>query len=155
MEVKPGYKQTEVGVIPEDWKVKDFTDLCLLQRGFDITEETKKPGNIPVISSSGLSYHHNEAKVKPPGVVTGRKGMLGNGYYLEIPFWPHDTTLWVKNFRGNNPFFVYWFLIAFKLERFDAATSVPTLNRNNLTGVRIPLPPLPEQTAIATALHRT
>jgi len=152
MEVKPGYKQTEVGVVPENWEIKKFLDLCILQRGFDITEETKKKGNIPVISSSGLTYYHNEAKVKPPGVVTGRKGMLGNVYYLENPFWPHDTTLWVKDFRGNYPLYVYYFLISFKLQRFDAATSVPTLNRNNLSGEIVATPPLPEQTAIATAL---
>jgi type I restriction enzyme S subunit len=44
------------------------------------------------------------------------------------------------------------FLGQFKLERFDAATSVPTLNRNNVVGIPIKLPPLPEQRAIAGAL---
>ena len=152
MEVKPGYKQTEVGVIPEEWRECDISDLCQLQRGFDLTEATRKRGDIPVYSSSGLSYFHNEARLQPPAVITGRKGMLGRVFFVEEPCWPHDTTLWVKDFKGNHPRFVALFLGQFRLERFDAATSVPTLNRNNVVGIPIKLPPLPEQRAIAEAL---
>jgi type I restriction enzyme S subunit len=152
MEVKPGFKQTEVGVIPEEWRDCDISDLCQLQRGFDLTEATRKRGDIPVYSSSGLSYFHNEARLQPPAVITGRKGMLGKVFFVEEPCWPHDTTLWVKDFKGNLPRFVALFLGQFRLERFDAATSVPTLNRNNVVGIPIKLPPLPEQRAIATAL---
>jgi type I restriction enzyme, S subunit len=148
----PGYKQTEVGLIPEGWRTCDISDLCGLQRGFDITEATRESGDVPVYSSSGLSYFHNQAKLVPPSVITGRKGLLGKVFYVEEPCWPHDTTLWVKDFKRNDPRFVYWFLIHFRLERFDAATSVPTLNRNNVIGVPIALPPLFEQRAIAEAL---
>lgn len=132
MEVKPEYKQTKAGLIPKGWKFCDISDLCGLQRGFDITEATRMSGKIPVYSSSGISYFHNQAKLLPPSVVTGRKGILGKVFYIEEPCWPHDTTLWVKDFKGNDPKFVYTFLTNFKLERFDASTSVPTLNRNNL-----------------------
>jgi type I restriction enzyme, S subunit len=153
MEVTPGYKQTEAGVVPEDWEAIDLSDLCTLQRGFDITEATRKPGTVPVYSSSGLSYFHNKAMVLPPGVVTGRKGILGKVFLIHEPFWPHDTTLWVKDFKGNYPAYVALVLQSFHLERLDAATSVPTLNRNNLAGYYIALPPTKaEQEAIAEAL---
>lgn len=152
MEVRREYKQTGVDVIPEDWRNCDISDLCQLQRGFDLTEATRKRGDIPVYSSSGLSYFHDEARLQPPAVITGRKGMLGKVFFVEEPCWPHDTTLWVKDFKGNHPKFVALFLGQFKLERFDAATSVPTLNRNNVTGIPIKLPPLAEQRTIASAL---
>lgn len=151
--VKKGYKQTEVGVIPEDWVEIDLSNLCTLQRGFDITEMTKVQGTVPVYSSSGLSYFHNKALVSPPGVVTGRKGILGKVFVIKEPFWPHDTTLWVKDFQGNDPFFVALVLQNFHLERLDAATSVPTLNRNNLKGHLVPIPSSrTEQATIAGAL---
>jgi type I restriction enzyme S subunit len=153
MKVKPGYKQTEVGVIPEDWKAIDLSGLCTLQRGFDITESTRLPGTVPVYSSSGLSYFHSTAMVNPPGVVTGRKGILGKVFLINEPFWPHDTTLWVKDFKGNLPAYVALVLQNFHLEHLDAATSVPTLNRNNLAGHLVPLPSTKaEQQAIAGAL---
>lgn len=153
MELRPGYKHTVVGVIPEDWTVIDLSSLCLLQRGFDITAATRVPGKIPVYSSSGVSYFHNRALVSPPGVVTGRKGILGKVFFVQEPFWPHDTTLWVKDFKGNHPAYVALVLRNFHLERLDAATSVPTLNRNSLAGCLVPHPSTRvEQEAIAEAL---
>ncbi len=152
MEVRAGYKLTEVRGVPEEWRTCDISDLCTLQRGFDLTEATRKSGTVPVYSSSGVSYFHNEAKLQPPAVITGRKGLLGSVFLVEEPCWPHDTTLWVKDFKGNDPRFVSVFLGEFRLERFDAATSVPTLNRNSLVGHPIQLPSLPEQRAIAKAL---
>jgi len=152
MVVKPGFQKTELGHLPNGWSIKKFSDFCLLQRGFDLTETTRIPGDVPVYSSSGISYYHKQAKENPPGVVTGRKGQLGEVYFIEEPYWPHDTTLWVQNFRKNDPKFVYWYLKYFHLERFDAATSVPTLNRNNLSGIEISIPQPTEQRVIATAI---
>jgi type I restriction enzyme, S subunit len=135
--------------LPKGWHSGKFEDFAILQRGFDITKEKARDGNVPVISSSGISYYHDTAKVDPPGVVTGRKGSLGNVYYVEIPFWPHDTTLWVKDFKGNHPKFIKIFLEGMDLTKFDAATSVPTLNRNNVHKLQIAFPPFPEQRKIA------
>ena len=134
--------------IPEGWCYGRLDSFLVLQRGFDLTQRQAQEGNVPVVSSSGISYYHNVAKVQPPGVVTGRKGKLGDVYYMGVPFWPHDTTLWVKDFRGNDPKFVRLFLEGFNLERFDAATSVPTLNRNNVHKLRVVFPPLEEQERI-------
>ena len=130
-----------------------MSELCTLQRGFDITEATRNSGTVPVYSSSGVSYYHDRAVVSPPGVVTGRKGLLGKVFFIVEPFWPHDTTLWVKDFRGNHPQYVARVLENFHLERLDAATSVPTLNRNNLAGYSVAVPvSTAEQQAIALAL---
>lgn len=137
---------------PDGWRSGKFEDFVFLQRGFDLTKENSGNGNVPVISSSGLSYYHDTAMVDPPGVVTGRKGSLGKVWFVDVPFWPHDTTLWVKDFKGNDPHYVKVFLEKLDLASFDAATSVPTLNRNNLHGLKIAFPPLPEQKKIAAIL---
>lgn len=152
MEVKQGSGNSARKQVDAEWSDCDISDLCLLQRGFDITEATKKHGSVPVYSSSGLAYYHAHGKVQPPAVITGRKGILGKVFFVSEFCWPHDTTLWVKDFKGNDPRFVAIFLEQFHLERFDAATSVPTLNRNNLSGYPIRLPPPCEQRAIASAL---
>ena len=99
-------KQTEIGLVPESWEVKRFDSFSVLQRGFDITKKQQRPGDYPVVSSGGASSYHDVAKVKGPGVVIGRKGSLGTVHYIPDDYWPHDTTLWVKDFKGNNPQFV-------------------------------------------------
>ena len=90
----------------------DFFDTTIgeqvtLQRGFDITKKQQRFGNVPVVSSGGISSFHDEAMVKGPGVVLGRKGSLGTVFYINEDFWPHDTSLWVKDFKNNNSRFVY------------------------------------------------
>jgi type I restriction enzyme S subunit len=91
--------------------------------------------------------------VAGPGVVTGRKGKLGDVYYIDRPFWPHDTTLWVTDFRGNSEKFAALLLRQMRLERFDAATSVPTLNRNFIHPLPIALPSRPEQERLVAIIE--
>lgn len=146
------FKQTEIGEIPKGWETGKIGDFFTLQRGFDITEKQSTAGEYPVVSSSGISYFHSEAMVHGPAVITGRKGKLGQVHFIDSSCWPHDTTLWVKDFKGNAPKFVYWFLRSLNLEKFDAATAVPTLNRNVVHTLRCAFPPVYEQPLISDHL---
>ena len=135
-----------------DWRSATLQDLILLQRGYDITKAEQKPGDIPVVSSSGINSYHSESKVDGPGVVIGRKGSLGTVHYIEGPYWPHDTTLWSKDLKGNHPRFVYYFLHTLDLERYDVGNSNPTLNRNHIHGLNITIPEYRIQERIADIL---
>lgn len=146
-------KQTEIGPVPESWEVKRFDSLAVLQRGFDITKKDQRPGDYPVVSSGGISSYHDEAKVKGPGVVIGRKGSLGTVHYITSDYWPHDTTLWIKDFKGNNPRFVAYLLETMGLKRFDTGAANPTLNRNIVHGEKIAIPPIDQQVEIGDALE--
>lgn len=130
---------------------KKLGDLLTFQRGFDITKNEQQEGNIPIVSSSGISSLHNHFKANAPGVVIGRKGSLGTVHYLNTDYWPHDTTLWVKDFKGNDPRFIYYFLQTLHLENFDVGSSNPTLNRNHLHKIRV-LFPKEQQKKIAAVL---
>ncbi len=136
----------------KEWRECLLGEIVTLQRGFDITQKQQKLGNYPVVSSSGIKSYHDEWKVEGPGVVIGRKGSLGTVFYMAHNFWPHDTTLWVKDFHGNSPSFVYHFLKEFDLGRYDVGSSNPTLNRNHVHLLTASLPPFPEQQAIAQVL---
>ncbi|HHT1310515.1 TPA: restriction endonuclease subunit S [Klebsiella pneumoniae] len=138
--------------MPKGWREGLVQDFLFLQRGFDLTAKSAQKGDVPVYSSSGLAYFHDEAKVNGPGIVTGRKGSVGPVYLISEDFWPHDTTLWVKDFCGNDINYIYYFLVFLQLEKFDEASSVPTLNRNNVHCVKCGFPPLPEQKKIAQIL---
>ena len=115
-------------------------DVLTFQRGFDITKNEQSDGDVPIVSSSGISSYHNKWKVKGPGVVIGRKGTLGTVHFLRCNYWPHDTTLWVKDFKGNEPRFLSYFLRTLKLENFDVGASNPTLNRNHVHKIKIIFP---------------
>jgi type I restriction enzyme S subunit len=115
-------------------------EALTFQRGFDITRDVQRPGPYFVYSSSGPKSTHSEYKVKGPGVVIGRKGSLGTVFFSDQDFWPHDTTLWVKDFHGNDPKFAYYYLKTMGLERFDAGASNPSLNRNHIHTINVMWP---------------
>jgi len=136
------------------WPISSIGEQATLQRGFDITRKEQREGNYPVISSGGVSSYHDEPKVKGPGVVLGRKGVVGSVYYQHSDFWPHDTTLWVKDFHGNHERFVYYFFrsIADRLAALDVGSANPTLNRNHVHPIQVPWPPRSAQQQIVEVL---
>jgi len=122
-----------------------FKDFITLQRGFDLPFHQRQSGEFDIISSNGFAEKHSEFKVKGEGVITGRSGTIGKVFYTKDNFWPLNTTLWVKDFKGNSPKFVYYFLQQFKLEQYQTGTGVPTLNRNFLDEIEFDLPDLATQ----------
>lgn len=129
-----------------------FSDFVTLQRGFDLTKSEMRDGPYPVVGSTSIIGHHSEFKVEPPGVITGRSGSLGVVQYLAEKYWPHNTSLWVRDFKGNDPKFVYYCMQGMDFARFNAGAGVPTLNRNHLDSLEVEVPPLPVQQRIAGIL---
>lgn len=140
------------GLATKHWTKGKLQDLVFFQRGFDITKAQQTEGPVPVISSSGVTSYHSEPKAPGPGVVIGRKGTLGSVHYSEGDYWPHDTTLWSKDLRGNNPRFVYYYLHTINFKRFDVGNSNPTLNRNHIHDLPALIPPSDTQKRIAEIL---
>ena len=139
-------------MVPNGGEFSKLGNVAELQRGFDLPSTKRIDGNIPIVSSSGVSGYHNEYKVEKPGIVTGRYGSIGNVYYVEENFWPLNTSLWVKNFHSNYPKFIYYLLSSFDFKKFSDKTGVPGVNRNDLHAVKVAVPPLLEQKKIVKIL---
>ncbi|HJN07146.1 MAG TPA: restriction endonuclease subunit S [Pirellulaceae bacterium] len=136
----------------DGWIHTTIGEQAVLQRGFDITKRQQNPGSIPVVSSGGIKSFHDKAMVDAPGVVIGRKGTLGKVFYLEDDYWPHDTTLWVKDFKGNDPRFVYYFFTGLDVLHLDSGAANPALNRNQVHPINVDWPPVSEQPTIVATL---
>ncbi len=150
--VPAGYKQTEVGVIPEDWDVCTLGEAMTLQRGFDLPQRLRQNGMVPIVSSSGISGSHDRAMVAAPGIVTGRYGTIGEIFYVTEAFWPLNTTLYVREFKKVTPHFAYHSLKRVDFKSHSGKSGVPGVNRNDVHQEIVPIPSGKEQTAIANAL---
>ena len=129
-----------------------FREFVVLQRGFDLPKKEMSGAPYPVVGSTSILGYHNEYKREPPGVVTGRSGSLGFVQYIRDKYWPHNTALWVRDFKGNLPRYVYYYLHTLDLKRFNSGVGVPTLNRNDLDTLEIAIHPVPTQGKIAAIL---
>lgn len=112
-------------------------EFLTLKRGYDLPNSARKPGDVPIVSSSGITGTHDEAKVEGPGVVTGRYGTLGEVFYVREDFWPLNTSLYVKDFRGNDRRFTAYFLKHVLRGTSSDKAAVPGVNRNDLHARRV------------------
>ncbi len=132
-----GRLKKNLGNVVSNKNYVPLNEFILLQRGFDLPQSDRISGDIPVVASTGVAGFHNEYKVDAPGVVIGRSGSIGGGQYIKEKFWPLNTTLWVKDFKGHDARYVYYLLKSIDFHRFNVGTGVPTLNRNHLSSVLV------------------
>lgn len=122
------------------WRDAHLGDVIRLKRGHDLPASDRVPGEIPIVSSSGVTGFHNVAKVAGPGVVTGRYGTLGEVHYIEGDYWPLNTALYVEDFKSNLPRYVAYLLMTLELGSQNAAGAVPGVNRNTLHQMTVSVP---------------
>ncbi|PLX91480.1 MAG: restriction endonuclease subunit S [Desulfuromonas sp.] len=131
----------EMGWIPEGWEVGTLEDMIVLQRGFDLPKSQREDGCYPLMVASGQDGTHSEYKVKGPGITTGRSGKLGDVNLVLQDFWPLNTTLWIKEYKRSSPYHALYLLRSLALEKYNAGSAVPTLNRNHVHNIPLPAPP--------------
>ena len=93
----------------------ELGDLIEFQRGFDLPKSQMVEGEYPVRSSNGILGYHNEYKATGPGITIGRSGTVGIPHLIRTNFYPHNTSLFVKDFKGNNVEYIYYLLKNLKL----------------------------------------
>lgn len=112
-------------------------ELLEFQRGYDLPKSEFKLGCVPVISSNGILGYHNQAKVKAPGITIGRSGTVGLPHFINEDFFPHNTALFIKDFKGNYPKYIFYLLKTLSLNDRGSGSGVPTMNRNHLHPLKV------------------
>lgn len=135
-----------------DWPVKTLNEVCELQRGHDLPTPERREGNVPILGSTGVTGFHNVARYRGPGVSIGRSGFIGGAQFCESSYWPLNTCLFVRDFFGNDPKWVYYFLKSINFSQYNSGTTQPSLNRNNLNGILVKTPPISDQQATVLRL---
>jgi type I restriction enzyme S subunit len=141
--------ETAEGEVPEGWTSCALGDALELKRGYDLPHGKRQAGLIPIVSSSGISGQHNDARSHGPGVVTGRYGTIGEVFYVRGDFWPLNTTLYVADFKATTPLWAFHRLRLVDFTKYSDKAAVPGVNRNHLHAERVVLPPHELQLAFA------
>ncbi len=115
----------------EEWKEYKLGDILNFRRGHDLPHTKMKNGEVPVAGSNGIIGYHDEASPISPCITIGRSGNVGTPYIYE-KCWAHNTVLYIDDFKGNNPLYLYYLLKTLPLSIFGGGSAVPTLNRNHI-----------------------
>lgn len=158
MVARKGYKLTEAGEIPEDWRVQPVENLCSITTGGRNTQDSIADGAYPFFVRSQTVERINSYSFDGEAVLTAGDG-VGTGkifHYINGKCDVHQRVYLMSHFSGN--LLGYYFFLYFSANFYDritqmtAKSSVDSVRREMIARMPIPVPSIEEQTAIATAL---
>jgi len=152
------FKETDIGEIPTDWERSEIGSFMAIKSG-KRPKEIKVYGFYEVWGANGFMGYTDATDYLENReiLITGRVGTLGNVYYIKknSNVWLSDNVLILyPNDHGINLKFVFYHLLTRKEDiiSLDVGSTQPLITQNGLKNLIIPLPPLPEQSRIATVL---
>ena len=132
-------EESELGKIPKGWEVKRVGDLIELAYGKALKSTDRKQGSVPVYGSGGVTGYHNEALVPHGAIIVGRKGTVGSLYWEDKPFFPIDTTFYVKP-KEVPMTYCFYAMQTLGLDKLNTDAAVPGLNRENVCRLELVKP---------------
>lgn len=117
---------------------KKIGDIIKLHRGYDLPVKQMEKGLVPVVGSNGIIGYHNQEKSISPTVSIGRSGSIGKVHFYDGFTWVHNTALYVNDFKGNNPLYIFYLLKNLDFEHLKSSSVVPSLNRNYVYPIKVP-----------------
>ena len=139
--------------IPESWSESKLKEISKVEYGKGLTKGNRVEGKYPVVASSGIVGSHKEAIFKGPLVTTGRKGSLGTPYYIDSDCWVIDTAYAISMSGTFSNKFFYWYLNSKDMAKFQSSTAIPSLSRDALYLLDIPIPAQKEQDRIVSKIE--
>jgi type I restriction enzyme S subunit len=162
VEIRPGYKQTEVGVIPEEWALKPLGDVADFldgrRRPVKDSDRAKMRGDIPYYGASGIVDYVNDYLFDEDLILLGEDGenILSRNCRLAFKIsgksWVNNHAHVLRPRAGMALDYLVEFLESRDYEQYNTGTAQPKLNKQACSGIPVLCPPLPEQRSIAAAL---
>ena len=147
------YKNTEVGVIPEDWKVIKLGDILKIRHGKSQHEIIDPNGIYPILATGGEIGRTNTPLYSDPSVLIGRKGTIDSPRYMDSPFWTVETLFYSEIFKHTDAKFVFYKFYLIDWYSYNEASGVPSLNAATIEDINQAFAALKEEEcAIATIL---
>lgn len=157
-EIPHGFKITELGLIPKDWEIDSIINLASITTGSKNTQDNVQDGMYPFFVRSSTVQKINTYSFDGEAVLTAGDG-VGTGkifHYINGRFDFHQRVYKVSHFceHLHGYFFYLYFSNYFynRIMQMTAKSSVDSVRREMIADMLIPLPPLPQQRAIAAAL---
>ena len=156
--IQKGYKQTEIGVIPEDWEVKRLGDVCEIKTGKKDVNEGDPDGDYPFFTCSRNHTYSGSFSFDCEAVLIAGNGEVGNLSYYKGKFEAYQRTYVLSQFSISIEYLWCQLNARFKksLGIGTIGSSIPYIKMENITDFTFAIPiEGAEQKTIASVLLDT
>ncbi|MBP5499779.1 MAG: restriction endonuclease subunit S [Bacteroidales bacterium] len=149
------FAESELGMIPEGWRVGNFGSLFDIKYGKD--HKKLDDGIYPVYGSGGLMRKANKYLYQGESVLIPRKGSLNNVMYVNESFWTVDTMFYTVPKIDDIVIFAFMQLRNKDLSSMNVGSAVPSMTTEVLNNIKFVLPTdkiMFDFNSLATNLYR-
>lgn len=134
-----------------EWQQIELGELFDIGNGKDYKHLNE--GEVPVFGTGGLMTFVDDYLYEGESVGIGRKGTINKPQFLSGKFWTVDTLFYTHSFRNTFPKFIYYKFLTINWLKYNEASGVPSLAQKTIKKVKVDIPSIEEQTAIANILQ--
>ena len=149
---KKGYKQSELGDIPEDWECVPFGNVMSIRHGKSQKSVETTDGRYPIFATGGQIGNASAYLYDKPSVLIGRKGTIDKPRYSDTPFWTVDTLFYSEIKQHADAKFIFYKFCMVDWMQYNEASGVPSLNASTIESLLTCLPTRKEQSIITAIL---
>lgn len=135
-----------------EWEEVKLGDCLKVKHGKSQKEVEDINGDFPILGTGGEMGRTNEFLHNKPSVLIGRKGTIDKPQYMDTPFWTVDTLFYTDVFDSYCPKFIYFLFLLIPWKLYNEGSGIPSLSASTISKIKIKIPSLDEQEAIANVL---
>ena len=155
--LKNGYKQTDIGIIPEDWDVDYIKNICKIKTGDKNTQDSVESGIFPFFVRSQTIEKINSYSFDGEAILTAGDGGAGKIFhYINGKFDFHQRVYKLSNFKESvDGYYFYKYFshnFYYRIMSMTAKSTVDSVRLDMINNMQIPIPKIEEQKNIAEAL---
>jgi type I restriction enzyme, S subunit len=135
---------------PKGWQLFNFSDMLEIRNGKNQKAVENVNGKYPIYGSGGIMSYANNYISEANSVIIGRKGNINKPILVKEKYWHVDTAF------GLNPIisklthdYLYWFCVRYNFEQHNKTVTIPSLTKETLLRIKIPIPPIELQNQFA------
>ena len=144
----------QYGKLPKGWCLCKISSVVDIVNGKSQKNVESPTGKYPIYGSGGIIGKAMEYTCLAGSTIIGRKGTINHPIFVEENFWNVDTAFGMK---ANNQIledkYFYCFCLYFDFSKLDKSSALPSLTKNAIGNLILPIPPLAEQQRIVAKIE--
>ncbi len=143
--IKSQFVEMFGNVITNDkkWELKQWKQILTIKNGKSQKDVEDNNGRYPIYGSGGIIGYANNYICNENTIIIGRKGSINKPFVVYEKFWNVDTAFGIEPmFNKISLSYLYMFCLIYNFNRLDQASTIPSLTKNDLLNIKIPVPPI-------------